>query len=203
MSFRHSLKYLAAGLLLAATTGLAGAADVLSTGSEPFISELRGGVFYHEDSRLKRLFMNSDEAREGGVVDLNFEVLFARPHWRFGNPIVDFALRPRPHVGATVNLGGGTSDAYFGLVWDLYIFKKIFIEGSLDGAVHNGNTGMYSPGGRRELGCNPLFRQSISVGADITRNWRVMFTLEHLENFELCHENAGLSNLGIRFGYRF
>ena len=30
-----------------------------------------------------------------------------------------------------------------------------------------------------------------------------MTTIEHLDNFDLCDQNAGLSNLGVRLGYRF
>jgi lipid A 3-O-deacylase len=170
----------------------------------PWISEIRGGVMYHEDSRLRRLLFNQSRFREDGIIDLNGEVLFAKPQWTFGSWLLDFVLRPRVRVGASINIGRGTSQASAGLAWDTYIWKNVFWEGSLDIAVHNGWTGITpSADNLRMLGCSPILRQSVSLGVDVTEHWRVMATFEHLDNFKLCNSNQGLSNLGLRVGYRF
>ena len=207
MSFRQPAKYAAIVVVLSAIVApaeRASAAGESSPVQEPsFVSEIRAGVLYHEDSRLRRLLFNQDKPREDGIIDINAEVLFGRPQWHFDNPFVNFALRPRLRAGTSINTGRGTSQASLGLAWDYYITNDIFVEASFDVAVHNGHTGKIPQLGHRPLGCNPLFRQSFSVGKDITERWRLMFTIEHLDNFEICDQNAGLSNLGVRIGYRF
>jgi hypothetical protein len=180
------------------------AADDAAQPPIPFISEVRGGVMYHEDSRLRRVFFNQSKPREDGIVDINGEVLFARPQWHFENWFLNFLLTPRPRIGASINTGKGTSQASAGFAWDVYIWKNVFWEGSLDIAVHNGWTHPTPPPNNlRGLGCSPIFRQSMSLGVDVTQNWRVMATFEHLDNFGLCRDNQMLSNLGLRLGYRF
>jgi lipid A 3-O-deacylase len=197
---------LAVGLSLV-VAGPARAADeaVQTPTSTPFISVIRGGVMYHEDSRLRRLLFNQDKAREHGIIDVNGEVLFARPQWHFDNRFLNFLLTPRPRIGASINTGRGTSQASFGFAWDIYIWKNWFWEASLDIAFHNGWTDHLTlpTDNLRALGCSPLLRQSLSLGFDITEHWRVMGTFEHLDNFGLCRDNQGLSNLGLRIGYRF
>ena len=205
--FRQALNYVAVVIALGATvapTGRAGADNELGVvpGSS-FISEIRGGILYHEDSRLRRLLFNQSKPREDGLIDINAEILFWRPQWHFDNPIVNFALTPRLRAGTSINTGRGTSQASIGLAWDYYLTSDIFVEASFDIAIHNGHTGRIPEVGHRPLGCNPLFRQSFTVGKDITERWRLMLTIEHLDNFELCDQNAGLSNLGVRLGYRF
>ena len=34
-------------------------------------------------------------------------------------------------------------------------------------------------------------------------NWRIMTTIEHMSNGKLCDPNPGLTNLGVRLGYKF
>jgi lipid A 3-O-deacylase len=150
------------------------------------------------------LFFNQSKPREDGIFDVNAEVLFARPQWQFANPIAQFLLTPRPRIGTSINIGRGTSQASAGLAWDSYIWKSVFLEVSLDIAFHNGWVHETPPPRNlRNLGCNPQFRQSLSLGVDLTKNWRFMYTFEHLDNFDLCDSNQMLSNHGLRLGYRF
>ena len=178
---------------------------VLAPPPMSFVSEVRAGVLYHEDSRLRRAFLGQNKVREDGRVDINGEILFQRPLWHFDNPIAQLILTPRPRIGASINVGNGTSHASAGFAWDFYVYKNIFFEASFGVAIHNGYTGTAqpTPNNLRALGCNPLFYQSFWLGADITERWRFMFGIEHLDNFYLCHQNKGLSNLGVRVGYRF
>jgi hypothetical protein len=53
------------------------------------------------------------------------------------------------------------------------------------------------------LGCHVLFRESASIGFDVTETWRIMGTVEHHSNAGLCDENRGLTNAGVRIGYKF
>lgn len=168
-----------------------------------FVSEIRIGALYHEDSRLKRLF-GDDEPREGSVLDVTAEILFREPQWHFENDLLDILLTPRFRIGGTLNPGGGTSHVSAGLAWDAYLTRTIFAEATFDLAVHDGNVdGDEAEPGERKLGCRALFRQSFAFGKDFGEHWRILAMVEHLDNFGLCDENAGLTNIGAKLGYRF
>jgi lipid A 3-O-deacylase len=155
------------------------------------LDEVRGGVFYHEV-----------HGPEEGSVDINAELLSSRL------PLIDqssawYWLSPRLHLGGTVNTSGDTSHAYAGLTWTLDVTQAFFIEGSFGGAVHNGETGNNVPSDRNALGCTALFRESASIGYRFTPNLSLMATIEHLSNADLCDQNRGLTNAGLRLGYTF
>lgn len=154
----------------------------------PFVSELRFGVFDHDRW-----------SPEGDSVDLNAEVLFAKPV-SVKDPLWALLI-PRPHVGGTLNTAGRTSHMYAGFTWGADIYKGLFVEASFGGAVHNGS----SRGGLKQnaLGCHVLFRESGSIGYKINQAWSVMATVEHLSNAGLCDQNRGLTNIGARVGYSF
>ena len=172
-------------------------------GVSPWLSEVRAGLSYHEDSRLKRVAAGSTKNRESGVIDFRFEALTAKLPWTFENPMIDFVLRPRLNAGFSINAGGGTSYGAAGFTWSSYIFKKLFIEGSFGGAVHNGGTDGDPKAGKRNLGTNPVFWQALSLGLDLYGKWRLIATVDHLDNFHLGDHNAGLTNIGLKVGYRF
>jgi lipid A 3-O-deacylase len=130
------------------------------------------------------------------------EVLFSKPF----TPADLFTsyFVPRPHVGGSINFDGNTNFAYAGLTWTVDVTSRVFVEGSLGGAVHDGNTNpFYTPPDRTALGCSPLFRESGSVGVRLGANWSVMATVEHLSNQGTCSDNRGLTNVGARLGYSF
>ena len=111
-----------------------------------------------------------------------------------------------PASGACVNVNGMTSFLYAGLSWTVDIGPAFFVEASLGGTVHNGNTQSnlaLVPRDRNALGCSPLFRESASVGYRFTPNWSIMATVEHLSNAGICAQNRGLTNVGVRLGYTF
>lgn len=172
------------------------AADAQEPPATPWSFEFRGGLFYHEDSRLKRMF-GDEQQRDGGVVDLNVEVLLPQL-WRFENGALDFVLAPRPTAGATINLGSGTSHAYAGFTWEARLGQTFFLNLGLGGSVNN-----EAHMGERQIGCAGSVWTGASVGANITENWRAMISVEHLDNFDLCDENAGLTNFGFRLGFNY
>jgi lipid A 3-O-deacylase len=158
-----------------------------------FISELRIGGSAQEIM-----------GPEKGTWNINGEVLFAKP-FTTADLFTSYFV-PRPHIGASVNFSGMTSFLYAGLSWTVDIGSAFFVEASLGGAVHNGNTESnlaFVPRDRNALGCSPLFRESGSVGYRFTPNWSIMATVEHLSNAGACAQNRGLTNVGVRVGYTF
>ncbi|MAN63870.1 MAG: acyloxyacyl hydrolase [Parvibaculum sp.] len=177
---------LMSGLLAAALI-----ASVASTAqaNDSIIDEVRVGLLNHEISLLR------SATQEDGV-DVNAEVLFNEIVW------LDWAGSPRPHVGATIaTRDDATSFIYTGLTWDYNFWGPLFVEGSFGFALHDGQTGISKV--RNELGCTWNFHESASLGYDVTEAHRVMLTFEHISNASLCSENEGLSNLGVRYGYKF
>jgi lipid A 3-O-deacylase len=158
--------------------------------NQNLVSEVRLGGFAHDPA-----------SPESGSADLNGEVLFAKPATS-DNPIVN-ALIPRPHVGATVNFAGKTSQAYAGATWTYDITNRVFAEASFGGSVNDGKTGNVVPPGFNKVGCNALFRESASLGYRVSEHWSVMGTVEHSSNAGLCAQNRGLTNFGGRIGYSF
>jgi lipid A 3-O-deacylase len=154
--------------------------------ADPFLDEIRLGAFAHDPW-----------SPESGSADLNVELLFAKP-WGTG---ADWWL-PRPHVGATINFEGRTSTAYAGATWQYNVTDWAFLEATFGGSVNNGNTDASDPD-MNALGCALLFRESASIGFDVTENWRIMATVEHNSNAGLCDFNRGLTNAGVRLGYKF
>jgi hypothetical protein len=154
--------------------------------------EIRGGVFAH--SVDESVF---DASR---IEDANVELLFAIPSL---DAITNLG-QLRPHVGATLNFGGLESMVYAGMSWTIPIPQTpLFVEGSFGGAIHNGAvTGAAAPA--RDLGCRVLFRESVSLGAMITDQASIMATIEHASHASMCSgQNRGLTNAGVRIGWKF
>lgn len=196
---RNSLAFLAAVLAFGAVS--AKAADVPAPSVPMFGAAPASGWRLFDEVRLG-VFAHDPMSPEDGSVDINGEILSARlplidplSKWRW--------LSPRLHVGGTANTAGDTSHAYAGLTWTADVTEKIFIEGSFGGAIHDGDTGPTAPLDKSELGCSPLFRESGSIGYRVSTNWSVMASIEHLSNAGLCDANRGLTNYGVRVGYRF
>ena len=82
-------------------------------GNSSFISEIKTGVVQHDAGVFGR-------TKEEGI-DSTFEFLFRK---------IDYNLfwlgKPRPHIGATINMGGDTSQAYAGVTWDWKLPKRMF-----------------------------------------------------------------------------
>jgi len=142
--------------------------------------------------------------RERGSANVAGEILFSKPFT--AADLFSSYFIPRPHVGGSVNAGGDTSFAYAGLTWTYDLTSWLFVEGSVGGALHNGNTqsNLVNVGPNESaLGCSPLFRESGSVGVRLSTNWSMMATVERLSNAGICAQNQGLTNFGARLGYSF
>ena len=153
------------------------------------VDEVRIGALNHEMTLFR------DSSDEDGV-DVNLEVLFDSPQW------LEWIGSPRPHLGATIAThDDSTSFIYTGLNWDWDLWGPTFVEGAFGVALHDGETGRSTKS--NELGCTWNFHESVSLGYKLTENHRLMVTAEHISNASLCSENEGLTNLGVRYGYKF
>jgi lipid A 3-O-deacylase len=170
-----------------------------ASGQELGVSEVRGGIFAHSVDEPGNFLGIYNTSR---IQDVNVELLFEVPamtDWLAWGEL-------RPHLGATVNFGGLESMIYGGVSWTVPVGESpLFLEASFGGAVHNGSTGPYGTVSfpARDLGCSLVFRESVSVGVMINDNASLMATVEHASNANLCVSNRGLTNLGVRFGWRF
>lgn len=178
-------------LIFAASSGSVSAGSFERESVFPAIDEVRFGVFAAdlEDS------INSD-----GDYALNAEMLFGRPDRAYHHYIWDFLLRPRPHIGFTVPIGEGVNQAYFGVTWDVMLTERLFFETSFGGAVHDGPTSSFHPDG---YGCVLNFRESASLGIELTQQLHLLLTVDHMSNAGICEGNQGLTNAGVRLGYRW
>lgn len=183
------------------TTGIAVATSLLflcpALAQDFGISEIRGGIFAHSVDEPGTFFdiMNAER-----VQNLNVELLFDTPTLTEWVTLGEL----RPHIGATINTGGLESMVYAGASWTVPIFSSpVFVEVAFGGAVHTGNNLGPTPMPARSLGCSLLFHEAASLGVQLTENASIMATIEHASNANLCLDNRGLTNMGIRLGWKF
>jgi hypothetical protein len=55
----------------------------------------------------------------------------------------------------------------------------------------------------RNLGCRVNFYEVFGIGANLGENVTATLTYEHTSNLGLCGANQGLSNFGVRLGWKF
>jgi lipid A 3-O-deacylase len=186
-------------------TGAAHAADVDSADqptAQPYVfdpfDEIRVGAFAHN-------WIHD----EGAPVDLSIEGLSSplafpgyNSSWVVGNPWVSWFFDPRINVGGMINTGGKTSYAFTGFTWRIPIYQKFFFEGELGGAVNN--SPLWNEPGRVDMGCAITFRESGGFGYQFNQNWDLIASIEHVSHASFCtHTNPGLTQVGLRIGYKF
>ena len=163
-----------------------------SESSEPtgngILSELRLGAMAHDVGAFGR--------QEEDGINLNVEFMFVSPEF------LSAIWSPRPHAGFSVNSSSGTNQAYLGLTWTWEFLGKMFAEASFGGAYHDGET-VTNDLKRKSLGCKVLFRESVSLGYNLTEAHNLSLMLDHISSAKLCDPNEGLDTLGLRYGYRF
>ena len=173
-------------------------ADVPSAGVLDIVDEVRLGMHFHS-AYYTMLPQNVQDWYWDDLEDLSFDVLFTTPDM----DAFRWLGSPRPEVGATINMLGYDSLYHFGLTWQLPVFDTpIYLEGTFGGAVNDGYLSNPPPG-YREFGCRVNFYQRFGIGANLSENLTATVTYEHTSNAGLCEHNAGLSNVGVRFGWKF
>ena len=120
---------------------------------------------------------------------------------RGATTFLDHVLRPRVHVGAIVSTTGGANQAFAGFTWTANFTEKFFLDLSFGGSVTDAS--LDDPNKRPVVGCRLQFHEAAALGYNIDQNWRVMATIEHSSNADLCDENDGLSYAGLAVGYKF
>jgi lipid A 3-O-deacylase len=187
-------------LLLAAAVGLVRLGSSQALAIEPYtitdrpfwmIDEVRGGIFKQAVD---------DAPHEGGPA-LNLEVLGGRFGGNYDNEILNFFLTPRPDIGTTIAFGK-TDEFYVGVTWDAKLYERFFFEATFGGALHDGP--LNTPH-EASYGCTANFREGASLGFALSPEWRLMGIVDHMSNAGLCNPNPnrGLTNAGMRLGYRW
>ncbi|NIJ42438.1 lipid A 3-O-deacylase [Parvibaculum indicum] len=189
MAVTKSLKSSMAGGVAAALALGAIVLPATTADARPLGEEIRIGIMDHDTGLIR-------DRRETDSPDINAEVLFASPEF------LDWAYSPRPLIGATINTDDGTSLGYAGLGWNFDLGSNFFFDASFGAAIHNGETDKVT-NSSRNYGCRVQFHETISIGYDLTANHSLMATFEHMSNAELCDKNDGMTDIGIRYGYRF
>lgn len=159
-----------------------------------WIDELRLGIYDHDSDF-------ADNNKEDGAA-INLQVLLPRLELVDDDGFIGWLLSPRPQLGGNVNTDGNTNIAYAGFAWEWMFLESLFVEGVLGMAGHDGKLDASGPD-RRSLGCRWAFHQQATLGIEIGGHHRLMTTIEHMSNADICDQNDGLTNLGIRYGYKF
>jgi lipid A 3-O-deacylase len=173
-------------------------AAVPAAGMLDIIDEVRVGGHYHS-IYWTMLPQSPQEWYWDEPHDVSLDVLFTSPDM----DAFRWLGSPRPEIGATINTQGKDSLLHFGLTWQLPVFETpLYLEGTFGGAVNNGYLDD-APDGYRNFGCRVNFYERFGIGANLTENVTTTLTYEHTSNAGLCENNAGLSNFGVRVGWKF
>lgn len=179
--------------MVLAAAGLAGIFGPQMAGASPF-DEVRIGAV---SQGLGPFSPNKEDG-----VGINGELLFRS----VVNSVPGGSLRP--HAGITVATGeNATSQIYAGLTWEQRFARRFFLDAGVGVAVHDGETDFdpFDPDflDKSYLGCRALFRLSAGLGYMVTDRVSASVHVDHISNADICDENEGLDNTGVRLGYRF
>lgn len=175
----------------------AGCAVLSSAAVAGPIEEVRGGVYAQGCCGF-----GSD--KEQGVA-FNGEAVFSSPRF------LSILGSPRPIIGATVATDSdATSQVYGGLDWKVDLTSRWFVTAGVGATIHNGETDRFDPAADASrvsntvfFGCRVLFRIAGDVGYRLTDNLSASFHWNHISNAELCSDNEGLDQMGVRLGLSF
>jgi hypothetical protein len=162
------------------------------------IQEVRFGAFAHN------VIHNEDAPVDVSIETLSSPITF--PGWDnpaiARNPWINWFFIPRLNMGGMINTGGKTSYAFGGFTWRIPIYGPLFFEGELGGAINDAPR--HPETNRVDMGCVSTFRESGGFGAQLTKNFDVIFSVEHISHASFCtHTNPGITDFGVRIGYRF
>ena len=143
-----------------------------------------------------------------GLMQHDFDTKFGHRHEKGQNIIVEYLfdkmqnyLRAFPHIGASINNRGFTSNIYTGLTWQFDMKDMIVVEVTLGASINNAER--LESKKKRALGSKLLFRESFSVGYLINKAHSVSIMIDHISSADIKKPNPGLTDIGIRYGFRF
>ena len=152
------------------------------------LAEVSIGALMHDEGP----FSNSKEEGYDGHIEL-----------RFASPkFLELIWSPEPHIGANINSKGDTSQVFAGLSYEYLLWKGLFVGLSVGGAYHDGETDSHRTD-KKDLGCHLLFRESLTLGWQLTEHHKIAAIFDHISNAKICDHNEGLENIGVRYSYRF
>ena len=152
------------------------------------LAEVSIGALMHDEGP----FSNSKEEGYDGHIEL-----------RFASPkFLELIWSPEPHIGANINSKGDTSQVFAGLSYEYLLWKGLFVGLSVGGAYHDGETDSHRID-KKDLGCHLLFRESLTIGWQLTEHHKIAGIFDHISNAKICDHNEGLENVGVRYSYRF
>ena len=162
------------------------------------VDELRIGLHAHNVHHTALPFnVSSWDLRR--VEDISFDVLFTSPDF----DVFRWLGSPRPEIGTTINFNGRDSLVLAYLTWQLAVFETpIYLEAGLGAAIHDGALTGAAPG-RQNFGCRVNFYERWGVGMHVGDNATATLTYEHMSNNDWCVANEGVSNFGLRLGWKF
>lgn len=172
---------------MAADSPVAPASPMLPT---PLRWDVRVGAYAHDPASPER-----------SGPDLNAQ-LVSPALYQFRASMLS-GLTLHAYLSTTINFSGKTSFGAGGLAARYAVTERVFVEGSLGGAFHNGETHVRHTRHHNEMGCNAAFHESASLGYRFTETWSVLATVEHISNAGACSQNRGVTNFGARVGYSF
>lgn len=160
------------------------------------IDEFRLGLHAYDVHYAALPFM-VDEWDIRGIESFSADLLFTSPE------ALGWLGAPRPELGATINLSGMESLIHAGLTWQLPVFDTpLYLEGSFGAALHDGAL-QGAPDPHKNFGCRVNFYERFGVGVQASESMTATLTYEHISNNGWCPENDGLSNFGLRIGWKF
>ena len=179
-------------LAVAAFAILASLGNATAQGNTPWVDEIRVGGSAQVDSAG-----GADVGKSGYV---QFEALFsALPAAPFYDTYFSYLFTPRPLVGATISLQGKTNGVFAGLAWNLPVPGPFLVEFSFGGFVHDQTLFEIYPD-RDRLTTRFLFRESILVGYELNKFWRISAFADHLSNGNLGYSNRSVNKVGVMLG---
>jgi len=183
------LLWLLCGVILSLSAFICIGAAPVAAQSLFGVSEIRLGIFDH----------NIETGNDEDGIDVNVELVLGDNQSRYQHSLIDRLFRPDQHIGVSVNMSDDTNVAYAGLTWTLFRSDFMFFEATFGGAVHDGTIKDLVD---TSYGCRFSFRESGTIGFNLTQSWELLFTVDHMSNADICDENSGLTNAGVRLGYR-
>ena len=96
---------------------------------------------------------------------------------------------PEPDPACAYQPGWSRGDGFFATL-------------AVGGAIHDGKLDTTDPK-RKSLGSRILFREGVDLGYRFNEHISVSAFVDHISNANLAHRNEGLTNGGMRLGYRF
>ncbi len=166
--------------------------------------EFRLGGYAH-NIRGKTALSPDPYFAEHGTVDVSFEALSSPMRLMdVANPWYAWFFNPRLSYGAMINTSGLTSYGFAGFNWRIPIASRFFGELEFGGAANTSPNPTVPTLSRLDIGCTVTFRESAGLGYQLTSNIDVVGNIEHISHADLCGRiNPGLTDLGLRVGYKF